>query len=115
MNNIYCIGRNFVKHIEELGNRPSDRPVVFMKPTHALVQAQGQELTLPHDQGEVHFETELVIKMGENYDAHKDPLDLIDQVLVGLDFTLRDLISEYKGNHIHFIIVIGFAYFTDFY
>jgi len=107
-NNIYCIGRNFVKHIEELGNQPSDRPVVFMKPTHALVQAQGQELILPHGQGEVHFETELVIKMGEDYDAHKEPLDLIDQVSVGLDLTLRDLQSQLKDKQHPWLLAKGF-------
>ncbi len=28
---IICIGRNYVKHIEELGNDHPDEPVVFLK------------------------------------------------------------------------------------
>ena len=33
---IICIGRNYVKHIEELQNERPTEPVVFMKPRAAL-------------------------------------------------------------------------------
>ena len=33
--NIFCIGRNYAAHIAELGNRPEEDPVVFIKPTSA--------------------------------------------------------------------------------
>ena len=37
---IICIGRNYVEHIEELGNeRPKD-PIIFMKPDTALLKKQ---------------------------------------------------------------------------
>src|SRR5699024_11502132 len=44
MGTIYCIGRNFVKHIEELGNVVPEEPVVFTKTKHSIVQAKGQEI-----------------------------------------------------------------------
>lgn len=107
-NNLYFIGRNFVKHIEELGNVQSKTPVVFMKPTHALVKAEGQEISLPSDQGDVHYETELVLKMGEDYHPEKDAHEMISEISLGLDLTLRDKQSELKEKQHPWLLAKGF-------
>ena len=49
-NRIFCIGRNYTKHIEELGNAPDSACLEFMKPNSCIVR-QGQPLQLPRDQG----------------------------------------------------------------
>ena len=33
---IFCVGRNYREHIEELNNAVAERPVLFMKPYTAL-------------------------------------------------------------------------------
>ena len=33
---IVCVGRNYVGHIQELGNAVPDEPVIFIKPNSAL-------------------------------------------------------------------------------
>ena len=58
--NIYCVGRNYVAHGKELNNEVPTSPFLFSKPTHAYVEAKGQEIYLPSNRGSVHFETELV-------------------------------------------------------
>jgi len=45
--NIYCVGRNYRLHAEELGNAVPTSPFLFSKPTHALVEANGQTIVLP--------------------------------------------------------------------
>lgn len=54
---VVCIGRNYVAHIEELGNEVPDQMVVFIKPNSAIgdilrSQAGGEEL---HYEGELAF------------------------------------------------------------
>ena len=40
--NVYCVGRNYRLHAEELGNAVPGSPMLFMKPTHAVVSAGGK-------------------------------------------------------------------------
>lgn len=94
--NIYCVGRNYGLHAAELGNDIPDEPMIFTKPTHALTPIHGQTITLPGDKGEVHFETELVVHIGHNYEAGMSIDSLIDTMALGIDFTLRDVQSVIK-------------------
>ena len=64
--NIFCIGRNYSAHIAELGNRPEEDPVVFIKPTSAL-HVQGKPIVLPVHSSEVHYEAELVLLVGKDF------------------------------------------------
>src|SRR5690606_6322267 len=65
MANVYCIGRNYRLHAAELGNAVPDEPMVFMKPTHAVSMLDGGVHTLPGTSGEVHYEAELIIRIGQ--------------------------------------------------
>ncbi|MFC4779249.1 fumarylacetoacetate hydrolase family protein [Paenibacillus sp. GCM10023252] len=94
--NIYCIGRNYRLHALELGNEVPKSPMVFTKPTHALASMNGGAVTLPGDRGEVHFELELVIRIGRDYEPGMAPDELIDGMTLGLDLTLRDVQSKLK-------------------
>lgn len=79
---IVCVGRNYVAHIEELGNEIPDNMVVFNKPNSAISQS------LQADLGErLHYEGELafVVQRGT-----------LAAVGFGLDLTKRDLQSKLK-------------------
>jgi fumarylpyruvate hydrolase len=94
--NIYCVGRNYRAHAAELGNDVPDQPMIFIKPTHALVELTGGELTLPGNQGEIHFETEVVLHIGKPYTEGISVDDIVDQYALGIDFTLRDVQNAIK-------------------
>lgn len=94
--NIYCVGRNYGLHAAELGNDVPDEPMIFIKPTHALAPLDGGELALPGDRGELHYETELVIRIGRDYAPGVQVDELADGMALGIDFTLRDVQSVIK-------------------
>ncbi|TBL81268.1 fumarylacetoacetate hydrolase family protein [Paenibacillus thalictri] len=94
--NIYCVGRNFGLHAAELGNDIPDKPMIFLKPTHSIVPMNGGPIALPTDRGEVHFETELVIRIAADYRPGITVDELVDAFALGIDFTLRDVQSELK-------------------
>ena len=90
--NIFCIGRNYAKHIEELNNETPTEPLVFLKPTSALAQKEDV-ITLPAFSNSVHYEAELVIyidKSARNLSID-EALSVIGGYGVGLDLTARDL------------------------
>ncbi|MEI6190350.1 MAG: fumarylacetoacetate hydrolase family protein [Chitinophagia bacterium] len=94
---IFCIGRNYVAHAHELGNEVPTSPVIFMKPSAALL-APGKNFTIPSFTNDLHYEGELVlrvIKQGKNLKGI-DVLDYCDAITVGIDFTARDLQSKLK-------------------
>lgn len=95
--NIYCIGRNYKLHALELGNEVPSEPLVFTKPTHTIVPMNGNTVELPGDVGEVHFELELVLRIGRDYESGADADSLIDGLALGLDLTLRDVQSKLKA------------------
>lgn len=106
--NIYCVGRNYVLHAKELQNDVPTSPFLFSKPTHALVEAKGQEVILPGDRGSVHYEVELVIRMGKPYEKGIKVDDIVDGMAVGIDFTLRDVQSELKKKSYPWLLAKGF-------
>lgn len=62
--NIFAIGRNYQAHIAETGARTPGEPLVFLKPTTALV-GPGGEIVLPTSApDEVDFEAELALVIG---------------------------------------------------
>ena len=62
---IICIGRNYVEHAKELNNPVPKRPVFFMKPDTALLQ-KNNPFFYPEFSKDVHYETELVVKISRN-------------------------------------------------
>jgi 2-keto-4-pentenoate hydratase/2-oxohepta-3-ene-1,7-dioic acid hydratase in catechol pathway len=94
---IICVGRNYGEHIKELGNTNPEEPVIFLKPDTALSKS-GQPIILPQHLGEIHYELELVFRIGragkhiEPEFAHR----YIDQFSIGIDFTARQLQQNLK-------------------
>lgn len=106
--NIYCVGRNYAAHAAELNNKVPTSPFLFSKPTHALVEAKGQEIALPGKRGPIHFETELVIRMGRPYEKGIKVDEIVDSMAIGLDFTLREVQSELKKKGYPWLLAKGF-------
>lgn len=95
---IICIGRNYADHAKELGNKIPDEPVIFLKPETALIP-KGHPFHYPAFTNDLHYETELVVKISRNGKkieekfAHK----YYDSIGIGIDFTARDLQSKLKA------------------
>lgn len=94
--NIFCVGRNYPLHAAELGNTVPEEPMIFMKPTHAVVPMLGQAISVPFQPGEVHYEAELVLRIAKSYVKGMQVEELVEQVALGIDFTLRDRQSVLK-------------------
>jgi 2-keto-4-pentenoate hydratase/2-oxohepta-3-ene-1,7-dioic acid hydratase in catechol pathway len=94
---IFCIGRNYVAHAHELGNEVPTSPVIFMKPSTAVL-AEGKNFTMPSFTNDLHYEGELVLRVSKKGKDLKGPnvLDYCDAITVGIDFTARDLQSKLK-------------------
>jgi acylpyruvate hydrolase len=94
---IVCVGRNYAEHAKELGNEVPDKPVLFLKPTSALIYSGGQ-IIHPDYGNELHHEVELVLLIGETVKkAGKAQSEkAIIGYGVGLDMTLRDVQNELK-------------------
>jgi 2-keto-4-pentenoate hydratase/2-oxohepta-3-ene-1,7-dioic acid hydratase in catechol pathway len=96
---IFCIGQNYVAHIRELGNPMPEKPVIFMRPLSCLV-APGTEVHFPRHGKELHYEVEVVVRIGRTGQGidERDALTHIDALTLGADLTLRDLqIAAKKG------------------
>ncbi|CAM2961251.1 fumarylacetoacetate hydrolase family protein [Paenibacillus sediminis] len=98
--NVYCVGRNYKLHAAELGNAVPEQPMIFLKPSHAVVSLDGSKLPLPQQQGEVHYEAELVIRIGKPYESGISVNELVTEMAFGIDFTLRDVqnVIKQKGH-----------------
>jgi len=94
---IFCIGRNYVAHAEELGNEIPDEPVIFMKPKSAMLQPHTP-FYYPEFTNELHYECELVLRISKNgkYIQEKFAGKYYDAVTAGIDFTARDIQNELK-------------------
>ena len=94
---IFCIGRNYVAHAHELGNEVPTSPVIFMKPSTAVL-AEGKNFTIPSFTNDLHYEGELVLRVSMEGKNLKSPnvLDYCDAITVGIDFTARDLQNKLK-------------------
>lgn len=106
--NMYCIGRNYRLHALELGNEVPESPMMFTKPSHAVVEMDGGEIQITANQGEVHFELEVVLRVGEAYKPGMPIDECFDAMTLGLDLTLRDVQSVLKKKGHPWLAAKGF-------
>ncbi len=108
---IICIGRNYVEHLGEL-DHPQEKPaqpLFFCKPDTALLR-NNDAFYVPDFSREVHYETELVVKINrvaksiDEKFAHR----CYDEVGLGIDFTARDLQNECVAKGLPWEICKGF-------
>jgi len=90
---IYCIGRNYLAHIREMGEADErDPPIFFQKPGDALVQ-QDEPMPYPSATKDYQYEAELVVAIGRaglDIDVRR-ALEHVYGYAVGLDMTRRDI------------------------
>ncbi len=98
---IYCVGRNYAEHAQEMGFTGREPPFFFLKPADAVLPvADGAvgEMAYPSLTGNLHHEIELVVAIGVGGRdiSAADALRHIWGYAVGLDMTRRDLQNEMK-------------------
>jgi len=113
---ILAVGMNYRKHVAELNNSVPEEPVLFIKPDSSLALAPASKglankpFFLPNFSKEIHYETELVVKickLGKNISArfaHR----YYEEVTVGLDLTARDLQQKLRKAGMPWEISKGF-------
>ncbi len=94
---IICIGRNYVAHAKELNNPLPEKPVFFMKPDTSLI-IRNRPFFYPDFSTDIHYETELVLKIGKNgrHIEEKFANTYYDEIGIGIDFTARDIQQQQK-------------------
>lgn len=94
---IICIGRNYVKHIEELANEKPKHPVVFLKPDSSILPKKTP-FFIPPFSDDVHYEVEVLVKINRvgKHISPKFAPKYYDQIGLGIDFTARDVQKECK-------------------
>lgn len=96
---IVCVGRNYAEHAKELNDEVPTEPLLFMKPSTAIVDYKNG-FSIPKDKGSVHHEIEIAILIGKTLSGQVDE-HTVKQAIAGfapsLDLTLRDLQTELKN------------------
>ena len=94
---IVCVGRNYADHAKELGNEVEEKPVLFLKPSSAIIYS-GENVVHPSFSNMLHHEVELLLLIGKNIKngSETESEEAIEGYGVGLDMTLRDLQNEFR-------------------
>ena len=81
---VWCLGRNYVEHIREMGQDERAPPFFFAKPADAVVP-DGASIPYPPLTKDLHFEVELVVALqgGGREIAPERATDLIYGYAVG--------------------------------
>src|SRR6202165_3879330 len=89
---IWCVGRNYVEHIREMGQDERLAPFYFAKPADA-VMPDGATVPYPSLTKDMHHEVELIValKSGGRNIKVANALGCIFGYGVGIDLTRRDL------------------------
>ncbi len=106
---IVCVGQNYVKHIEELSSKRQNAPVIFLKPSTAIL-TEGYAIELPEYSKDVHHETELALLIGSTARRIKaeEWFSFVAGVGIALDLTLRDLQTHAKERGLPWAVSKGF-------
>ncbi len=88
---IICVGRNYLKHAEEMNNELPDRPLLFIKTPNCIA---GHEDTIELLEGKerMDYEAELAVIIGERCKnvSREDALDFVEGYSCFIDVTNRD-------------------------
>ena len=106
---IICVGRNYLKHANELNRQIPTEPVIFLKPDSAILK-KNKPFFLPDFSENVQYETEIVVKickLGKSISskfAHR----YYDELTIGIDITARDLQNNYISKGLPWDLSKGF-------
>lgn len=89
---VLAIGKNYAEHAREMGGEAPDAPMLFMKPSTAVV-GPGQDIAYPRQSEQVDYEGELAVVIGRL--CRDVPRERAGEVIFGYtcgnDVTARDL------------------------
>jgi 2-keto-4-pentenoate hydratase/2-oxohepta-3-ene-1,7-dioic acid hydratase in catechol pathway len=94
---VVCVGRNYRAHAKELGNEVPAVPLIFLKPSTAIVGPQDA-IRCPEQSSEVHHEGELAVVVGRTLtraSATEAKLAVFGYTCLN-DVTARDIQREEK-------------------
>ncbi len=106
---IFCLGRNYEEHVKEMNSKVPDSPVIFLKPSTAILQS-GAPIVRPAISKLLHHEVELFVAIGsggKNIPSNESYRHVAGYG-VALDMTLRDLQNESKKTGSPWSIAKGF-------
>ena len=106
---IICVGKNYLKHIDELNSSKEDKPVIFLKPDTSIIQ-KNQPFFIPEFSNEIHYEIEIILKfnrLGKHIES-KFSKKYFNQISLGIDFTARDFQNKFKERGLPWDISKGF-------
>ena len=106
---IICVGKNYLKHIDELNSSKEDEPVIFLKPDTSIIQ-KNQPFFIPEFSNEIHYEIEIILKfnrLGKHIES-KFSNKYFNQISLGVDFTARDFQKKFKERGLPWDISKGF-------
>ena len=89
---IYCVGRNYVDHVREMGgDAERDPPIFFQKPADSIVQ-DGGTVPYPPMTRDLNYEIEMVVAIGRGGRdiPESQALDHVYGYGIGIDMTRRD-------------------------
>ena len=95
---VVCVGRNYSEHVHELRNPMPETPLLFMKPSTALVSLE-EPIHLPVGRGCCQHEIELAVLIGQQL-SRVEPRVVYGAVAgfaIALDLTLRELQTKLKA------------------
>ena len=98
---IYCVGRNYAEHAQEMGFTGREPPFFFLKPADAVLPVDDGRTGLmayPPLTHSLHHEVELVVAIGKG-GRDIDVADAASHIwgyAIGLDMTRRDLQNDMK-------------------
>jgi len=94
---IFCLGKNYAEHAKEMHSEIPTTPVVFLKPSTAIL-TNGEDIVIPKISHEPHHEVELIVAIGREGKNIKatHAYDYLLGYGIGLDMTLRDVQNEAK-------------------
>lgn len=89
---IVCVGLNYRPHIQEMGHQLPEEPVIFLKPSTAVI-GPGSPIPIPDGIGRVDYEAELAVVIGRR--THRASAEEVAANILGYtcgnDITARDL------------------------
>ncbi len=86
--NIWCVGRNYAAHAQELNNPIPQKPLIFLKA--GTCASTSSTIQLPHWTSDIHHECELAVQLDSDLNPKAFGL--------ALDLTAREVQSQLKAD-----------------
>ena len=95
MATIYCVGRNYAAHADELGNERPNEPVIFLKSMASLRGLEPSKMAFASDVFD--HEVEVVVRVAQDSQLEESlTIERLDGIGLGLDLTRRPVQQRLK-------------------